>query len=674
MTEEARYREASAIDPGSPGAAARLLCYLADRSWRVRSAAAERLGRVPDPSEALPGLLEALCSGGDPGTRGAAATALAAMGGAVLPALLDRLSAAPAGVRCALVEVLGESGDRRGAPALAERLADPDENVRTAAAEGLGKVGGPVARRALLGALASTEKALVLASLEALERLGVAPPLDRLRPLLADGLLGRPARRLLGFSSDPAALDLLAGALSAGTHGARLACLAAVGRQRMRRPAAELLPLAQGIRAALPASAGWLVEALGSEDRSAVAGAIQVLGWLGDAEPAAAVAAVAADEELCPLAIEALEAMGPAVGRALAADMERLEPEVRMVALGALAQEGDAGALAALADAAGGRNEPERTAAFAALARVGAASVPPLALLLDRADRETAAAAATALESLAARGGAARDEVLARCRARPAEDRPLLLRLFGLVGGAEDVPVLRRGLRSPDPDVRVAAALALDRLATRGHAAGCLPEWLDALDDPSAPVRAAAARALGSAADPGLASPGLCGEAARELAVALRDPEPAVRAAAADAVGRLGLERHAGDLAELAGDPGSPAEVAAVAVRALGRLGAAEVGILRRAAGHPDAEVVKEALAVASRLPAAGMGGLLAAAGAHSRWDVRSAAARAMAARGDPALLDEARRLADAEEDPLVADALAEAIRSMEAAAGRAAG
>ena len=672
MSEEARYRAAAAVDPASPGAAERLLGYLADPSWRVRSVAAERLGRISRPAEAIPGLVEALRSGEGPGARGAAATALAALGGAVLPALLSRLPGASADVRRALVEVLGEIRERRAAPALEELLADPDENVRTAAAEGLGKLGGPESTRALLGALGSAEKPLVLAALEALERIGVAPPLDRLRPLLGDHLLGRPARRLLGFSSDPGAAELLARALGEGTRGGRQACLAAVARQRMRRPAAELVPLAQAIRAAVPASAGWLEEALGSEDRGVVAGAVLVLGWLGDPAPAAAVAAVAGDEELRPLAIEALEAMGTAVGPLLRPGLQRLEPEVRMVALGALAQQGDAEALAALASAAGGQGEPERTAALAALARVGgAAAVAPLEALLDRTDQETAAGALAALETLAARSGAARDEVLARCRARSAGGGPLVLRLLGLVGDAEDIPALRRGLRSPDPGVRAAAALALDRLATRGHAAGCLPEWLDALDDPAAPVRAAAAQALGSAADPALAPPGLCDEAVRELAVALRDPEPEVRAAAAGAVGKLRLERHAGDLAELAGDPGSPPEVAAAAVRALGRLGLPDVGVLRRAAHHPDPEVVKEALAVAARHPAAAAGELLTAAAAHPRWDVRAAAARAMAERLDPSLLAEARRLFSAEGDPLVATVLAEAVRSLETAARR---
>jgi hypothetical protein len=57
---------------------------------------------------------------------------------------------------------------------------------------------------------------------------------------------------------------------------------------------------------------------------------------------------------------------------------------------------------------------------------------------------------------------------------------------------------------------------------------------------------------------------------------------------------------------------------------------------------------------------------LVRAAGAHARWDVRRAAARASAARGDPALLDPARRLAAGERDPLVTEALRDAIGALE--------
>jgi HEAT repeat protein len=87
--------------------------------------------------------------------------------------------------------------------------------------------------------------------------------------------------------------------------------------------------------------------------------------------------------------------------------------------------------------------------------------------------------------------------------------------------------------------------------------------------------------------------------------------------------------------------------------------------VLARAARHPDAEVVKEAVRAAAGLPGAAAARLLLDAAAHARWDVRRAAAAALAARGDRALLEPVRRLAAAEEDPLVAEALHGALEAL---------
>ena len=153
----------------------------------------------------------------------------------------------------------------------------------------------------------------------------------------------------------------------------------------------------------------------------------------------------------------------------------------------------------------------------------------------------------------------------------------------------------------------------------------------------------------------------------RELAAALHDEETVVRAAAARALGRAGRGEHAPVLAELAGAPATPPEVAASAIRALAELRRAEVAVLARAARHPDPEVVKEAVGAAARLPGRAAADLLIASASHPRWDVRRAAARGLGARAEPGLAGDVRRLLDAEQDPMVAEALVEALRVLEA-------
>ncbi len=111
--------------------------------------------------------------------------------------------------------------------------------------------------------------------------------------------------------------------------------------------------------------------------------------------------------------------------------------------------------------------------------------------------------------------------------------------------------------------------------------------------------------------------------------------------------------------------PGTPEVLPAIAaVRSLARLGCAVPEVLMRAVHHGDPEVVKEAVDAAAALPAAGP--VLLEAARNPRWDVRRAAARAIAIAGDRSLLPELRPLVTAERDPLAAEALAEAVRALE--------
>jgi HEAT repeat protein len=661
--EEARYRAVQGIDPSDPARLAELLRHLADPSWRVRSAAVERITAHPRPVEVLPAILDLLTSSAHPGARIASAAALARLGSEAVSMLLPRLASEQPDVRCACADVLGEIGDRRAALAVADLIGDPDANVRLSAAEALGKMGGTWAADALHRALDAGDAALRVAALDALDRLGVAPPAARLEPLLDDRSARRSALRLLGRSDDPAAMELLARGVAETTRGAREAAYGAVARLAGRRSAEALAPLAEAIArqaAGTPSVAAWAEEALGAEDPLAAEGAIRVLGWAGDLSRAPALAAAAEEEGLRPAVLAALEALGPGVAQALADGLGRLSPPARLTVLAALARAGQARAIPEIAAAAG--DPALRVAAIEALGRSrAAAAVPPLVPLLDHPEPDVSGLAAAALVELA-RAQGLRAEVLAWARPTGEVRIPAaLLRLLGQVGDAADLPLVRRGLREPRPATRTASALALGALAARGAVEDPPPEVLDALDEPHPAVRAAAADALGEFGARCASAP--ASDCARALASALRDEVPAVRAAAARAVGRAGLERYAEALEGLAGGP--DAGVAAAAIEALARMGAATLAVVARAARAADAEVVAQALAAAARLADPAAGALLLEALTDPRWDVRRAAARGAAARGDPALADALRDLAGVEADPIVAEALAEAMRAL---------
>ena len=662
--EEDRYRAAHAFDPGDPEQVQALLRCLADPSWRVRAAASERIAAHPRPAEILPALLEVATAGASSGAKNAAAAALARLGAAAVGALLPRLASERPEERCAAADVLGEIGDRRAALALGDLLGDPNANVRVSAAEALGKVGGAYAVEALLSTLPRGDASIRVAALAALERLGVAPPVEQLADLVEDRSARAAAYRVLALSASPDAVALLARGVGEMSKGVREAAYSAVARQAAARPDV-LARLASAIGAAAaqaPSVAAWASEAVAASDLLVAEGAVRVLGFSGHVASALRLAAAAEEEALRPAVVVALQALGPGISQALGEAPSRLSPPARVAVQAALARVGNRSVVPDLAAAAAGVEGPVRAQAIEALGGSrDESAVAPLASLLDHPDPEVSGLAAAALEELAQSSSALRDAVLRWCRPAGEGRTPAaLLRLIGEIGEEADAAVARRALRDPRPATRAAAVQALGALAARGVPGPLPAEVLDALDDPQPRVRTAAAVALGAAGGRDLAAEG---DVARALGAALRDEVAAVRAAAARAAGALRLEKLAGALGSLAEEP--EPDVAAGALRALSDMGRAGIGLLERAAAREDSEVAKEAMAAAAGLPDDAARRVLLAGLVHGRWDVRRAAARASARRRDGVLLDAVRDLMGVEEDPLVAEALAEALRAL---------
>ena len=678
--EEVRYRAAGELDAAEEEERQLLLGLLGDPSWRVRSAAVERLVTTGPATDVLPGLLAALSGGSTVGVRDAAGVALTRMGEAAVAPLLARLDGPDVELRLAAASVLGAIGDRRAVVPLAARLADPDPNVRAVAAESLGKIGGPEAGATLLAALDSDDQTLRLNALEALLAMRVCPPAARLEPLLADRVMRRPVYRMLGYCDEPEAGPLLARGLSESSRGAREAALAGMGTQRMRRSAAEMGPIAQAVRRA--SGAGAAVEAcresLSADDAAVAVGALSVLGWAGEIESVAAILPLAEDDRLRPFVEESVEALpkGQRLRDALAAALQEQGPFGRIAALSLLARLGSPAALEALVREASDPSGYLQAEAIAALGVLGdARAVGPLVALLGDDAPAVSGIAATALVRIGQESVEAAGVALSFLRDRAGSSPSAsLLRVLGALGSAEDLPRLRAGLTRPSVVQRMAAAGAVSSLAQRGVVFGDdPPELVGALSDTAWAVRAAAARAFvelaravaGTGVGPGEGGRPLSAGALDALVRALDDPEPAVRAAAVEALGATGEPRLARPIAELARASDVPPVVVLAALRALAALGQAPLDVVSRAASHPDSEVVKVAVAAAARLPGPEGESLLRKAAAASRWDVRQAAARAMLDRGDPRLRETAAELAAREPDPLVARAFAEAAHAL---------
>lgn len=162
----------------------------------------------------LPGPLESEADDATPDALGPLPAALAALGGAALPAMLDVLRDPDPGRRRVAVAVLGASGDPAAFPALADRALDPDPRVAAAAAAALAAHRRDPAMR-------------------------VVP--ERLRRALLSGVSARAASaaRALGALRDADAVPLLVQVLDGSEREPAAAAADALARITLQRHGAD---------------------------------------------------------------------------------------------------------------------------------------------------------------------------------------------------------------------------------------------------------------------------------------------------------------------------------------------------------------------------------------------------------------------------------------------------
>ncbi|MCP3101433.1 HEAT repeat domain-containing protein [Myxococcus sp. K15C18031901] len=642
--EEVRYRALQNLDLLGEGILDVLVAGLHDESWRVRHAAAEGLQRLPRRSEVAARLVAVLGERGETGARNAAAEALAGLGGSALPPLLALLGHVDPDQRKFAADILGQLGLRAAEGPLVLALEDPDLNVRVSVAEALGHVGGEEAARELEALLGDPEPLLRLAALEGLTLLRSPPPLGVVAPFLDDSRLRRSAFRLLGLIPQVAATERICRGLASPSRSVREAALAALGTQ------ATLVSLRRGevesvVRAALrqlPDAPQRLEEALEGEDVSVRAGALLAVAALGEVSLAVRVAETAREDRLLREVLATLGRLGTEGGRVLLASMADLSLPARSAAAEALVDLVDASSVTSLCVLLEWAEDDLRAGVVRALGRTR--SPEAARPLVDLLGEPSMAGAAT--RALAVLAGSRRDEVLALLEeAIVARATPAAVMALGRVGGAPALPMLRRLARDADPAWRAAA------VEVAGEVDGEVGREVAraALADEAVAVRVAGVRATGRLGGT---------EAGALLRSALQDEDLTVRRVAVEAVGASRASDRVAEVERLVTHPDGGLAVAAV--RTLSRLGRAGPRVLRDAAGHPDAEVVKAAL-LAGALTQEGVT-LAMSLLEHSHWDVRAAAARVLGDSGGAECLEGARRALEAESDALAREALTDAV------------
>lgn len=654
-------------------------CYdrFASEGWRERKQAARDLlaavkEQPPAPDELavlVERLLDGLVTPDSVAMRSACHEVLAGIGVACVPSIRRRLRAGGPGRRM-VVDLLADVGTDDDVPLLAAILAAPgDDNVRASAAAALGALGGPAAARALTDVLSDSSEMLRLFALDALARLGVPLPIDRLAPLLADPVTRRAAAALLGLSADPAAAGELARLLGDAMPGVRAAAAvalvklhAALSTRASGRPLAVAEALAAVDGDALRLQLRELALHRQTEVKLA---ALALAGALGDAGVLPNVLKAMSDPDLRERAVEFAAGLGDAALPVLVDMVDQAAPEALgdlFLLAGAIGSAGGHPRLCeAMVAALTGPDAHAACMAATALGRIGGADVLPAlarALTLDGPAGEAAAVAfaAAATRSLGRRHGLVAPYLPDGSGAYGPLARNLC-RVFGLLGRDGDlafVPLLIARLGDPDPGVRLLAARALGQITGEHEGTAAL---ILALHDDDPGVRAAACRGLGQLG---------AAEAAPALLVASRDVHPSVRAAAVQALVTLDNPIALARLREVVLADAAPV-VVIQAIAGLSRSGSdQDLVLLMSLTRAHDHEIVKAAARGLARRSAhratAAVLGLLE----HPRWDVRWAAAEALAERGDPTALAPLRRVHAVEPDPLVRQVLAAATQRLE--------
>lgn len=592
---------------------------LGDPDWRARRDAVEQLSAVAD-RETLDSVVQAVQR--DHRDMSVLSSALQLLSRSEAD-MTDRLSALlrdpDPDLRVQAALALGQQQRPSAAEPLIAALDDEDINVRFHAIEALGVMRARAAVDRLLAIAQSGEFFLAFPAIDALTRIAdraAAPPLV---PLLADQSLRTAVASALAHLGDARAVRPLVRLLNenAAAAGAVVTALEAICRRDAEIFGGDASLADEAAAAITPAGTAHLVNGMREAAPHERRAYLRVAGWIDSADTDEAVLACLGDAESGRDAIELLARRGARVVPALI-DALRSEPaERRRGAVVALGRIGDARAtepLVALAHT----DQALLVPITAALARIGdpRAFEPLLGLL-------AAPSAAVRQGAIGALNSMGHPDLERRIAALLSADDPIAresaVRVAGYFGFRTCADAIIERASDPHPSVRKAAIEHLPFLDDPRA-----PAILDgALRDEAAPVRAAAAQAMGRSE----------GDLA-PLVRAMDDPDQWVRYYGARALGARAAKDAIETLTRAAlSDPATPVRIAAI--EALPDTGDPDA-VMRAAAlaADEDPEVAAAFVAAAGRTGDARSLAVLEAGIRDEREAVRLAAIEGLRALG----------------------------------------
>jgi HEAT repeat protein len=488
-----RYHALSALGWVGPEAAEAwpsALKALADLHEDVRRKAAFAVGRIaPQPDAAVRVLIRAFQDPSGP-VREAAAAAAAQLGAPAVPVLMEALADPAVAVRLQVVRALGDIGDeaRIASARLRIALLEPDDTLQAAAALALAKIGS-AAVPVLAQALKSDNPGARGRVLEALAKVGptgVPVVVEALGDKRVD--VRRKAAEVLGplGFADRFVVAGLAAALKDPDELVRWNALGSLKQLgRAARPAvpalkAALLDTSLGVRR----DAYLLLEGLGEQPRDQL---------LRDLEGKDERARFCSASVLVLVKCEAEKAT-PVLVHALA--HPDINYRLQAASVLAWAKQHVSEVIPVLVAGVREKDASLRHRAVRGLAYLGPEGWPAVPALLEIVKGKDVALRQRSLHALAAIGGDTRAVVPAMQVALLDRDVSTRVAVVQVLGrhGKEALPLYLEAVNDPQAAVRLAAAQGL--AACRGEAAKVVPALNKLLSDENVPVRLAALETL----------------------------------------------------------------------------------------------------------------------------------------------------------------------------------
>lgn len=588
--DESRMDEVRALAAsGAPGVAA-LIGLLSEPSWVVRRAVIGALARMGAPA------VQALCvllSGDRASERllAAAIDALVLSSGDVEAAVLKLADTNQPAILCDVAQILGRRRSTSAIAQLSRWSAHEDDNVAVASLEALGRIGGAASIEPLLRAVDTRHFFRTFPAIAVLGQSGDPRAVPRLVALLLEPHYAIEAAHALGRSGLLSAVVPLARLLVDPND--EIVRAAARGLSELRARNVERFGDASAVTTAFRAAgvgataAPRAREALRGAEREDVVALATVLGWLEDsAGVETLLALLGGDPAIGDVAAAALRGLGHEIDPALRAAIRAggSAERARLLPLLSARRSAVSELLVCLTDP----DPAVRAQACDALGRIGDPSaVATLFTLIGDDEPSVAQAASAAIQSL----GSDETKHLAFVAARSSDPRTrrAAMRIVASFGYPEALDLLLGALADDDERVRDASTMGLAHLEEPRAAAALV----GATRHTSAPTRAAAMRALGSAA--------VTPDVVNALRRGLDDDDTWVRYFACQSLGKRLVTAAAERIHEMIDDPAGQVRIAAV--DAIARIGGDRaLAALTRASRSSDADVRRAALDGLGRL------------------------------------------------------------------------